>query len=634
MIMFCVCVAFAIMVVTITLALKRRREFDKSVKTTLVGILCAITVLIFPMYRSSYDSVSSGLFSVLYALRALSGCQSVDLSHKIAIDGWLHYAYYTLLYVAFVVAPLFTTSFLISIFGNLNDKIRYRLITAKELHVFSALNESSIQLCESLNCTNAQLIFCNTKLSQADKSSDLIKRARKVGAIILNTSELEIKIKKDVIWFYQISSDKNININSTIELIEKYRSSTEKTIRIITFSSGTTPELLLDSIDKGEIRVKLIDEVKYSCYALLDQKPLFEGAKNKKISALIVGCDYTGMEMLKAVIWCGQLSGYELEINIIDSCANAREKEFARNCPDVNLEKYGIRFIESNVNSVDFKVALDKYCQDTTYVIIAMGSDSLNISTAGFLRKYFLRNDRNEFQNIPPISLRVREGSKCLQMETLSRNNSELYGMTIFGSNEKMFSISNIMSSPLEKMAIGVHLAYYGAINGSKPQITDALKSYYVKEYNQRASFAVALHVKYKLHACGIEGITGEQVSEEQIAKFEHLLNNADILDEMAMLEHERWNAFMRTEGYSPAGVEEVKAYCLTGSKPTHIHHIAKLHPSLVEWSQLDQVSKEISDVMNKSFDFKKSDYDIVLSIPDILRIGKAEIAYWDTENA
>lgn len=90
----------------------------------------------------------------------------------------------------------------------------------------------------------------------------------------------------------------------------------------------------------------------------------------------------------------------------------------------------------------------------------------------------------------------------------------------------------------------------------------------------------------------------------------------------------------MRTEGYSPTDIEEVKAYYLNGGKPTHIHHIAKLHSSLVEWNQLDQVSKEIGAVINKSFDFKKSDYDIVQSIPNILRIGKAEIAYWDTDNA
>lgn len=629
MLLICFYLAAFVLVATVCLVCSNRRVFNRAVRIMLIGIVAIITILMFPMYRASYDVFTSTLFSFLYALRSLSGCQGVDTSHKILIEGWLYYGYYTLLYAAFITAPIFTTSFLISIFGNLNDKIRYAILPGKELHVFSRLDESSVLLCESLVGHKRRFVFCNTKLSSSDKDSEIVQRARKVGAIILDTSELDIKIRKKRVWFYQINSSKDYNINSTIALIEKYRDDTDREIHIATFSTGITAELLLDSVQKRNIQVKLLDEVKYSCYALLDQMPLFDGAKDNKISALIIGCDYTGTEMLKAIMWCGQVTGYRLEINVIDKCADLREKEFTRACPSVDLSYYGIRFIKADVNTSDFELALDQYCQDTSYVVVITGDDRINIDTAIFLRKYFLRRDKNHFHNRPKINLRVRDALKNKQMEALCNASIDAYALFAFGSVEKTFNINNLMSSPLEKMAIGVHLAYYNALSGTDEQIHKAMEEYYLQEYRQRSSFAVALHIKYKMFACGIQGISGQPVSEEQIKEFEAAISDPAKLEMLAKLEHNRWSAFMRSEGYSTAAREDVQVYYPLGKFHSHVHQLAKLHPSLVEWDSLDQVSADISTVTGTNFDFKKSDFDIVKRLPAILRLQSSNITYW-----
>jgi len=92
------------------------------------------------------------------------------------------------------------------------------------------------------------------------------------------------------------------------------------------------------------------------------------------------------------------------------------------------------------------------------------------------------------------------------------------------------------------------------------------------------------------------------------------------VLERMSILEHQRWNAFMKTEGYSLANIQDVKTYYSLSDPHTHIHYLAKLHPTILEWDELDELSKQISDIMDKDFNFKQNDYDIVRRLPDIVR--------------
>lgn len=620
MLLGCFCIALIIFLITLIVVYFNRKQFNKSVQIMLIGIIGIITILIFPMYDLNYDWSSSLLFAVLYALRSLSGCQSVDVSHKVLVEGELYYLYYTLLYIAFVIAPIFTTSFLVSIFGDLSDKIRYRFLWGKSIHIFSDLNESSVLLCESMDYSNARFVFCNTKLSSKDKDSELVKKARRLGAVILEKSELDLKVRKYDIKFYQISNNKDYNINSTVAIIKKYRKYRDKTISIATFSTGITTELLLDSIDKGNIKVELFDEIKYSCYSLLDKQPLFEGVTGNKISALIVGCDYTGMEMLKAILWCGQLSDMELEINVFDKDANKKKKSFYLNCPDVAQNKYNINFTQVDVKTDDFETALNQYCKDTNYVVVATGDDKINIDTAVYLRKYFLRRDREHFHNKPKINLRVRDAMKNKQVDALCDRNIRSYELYSFGCVEKTFNIENLLGTGLELMARGVHLSYYNALDIDENKQNELMSTYYAKEYNQRSSFATALHIKYKLYAAGVKGLSGNQITLEQIEQFQNLICNPEVLEKVAILEHRRWVAFMQTEGYSTASVEDVRVYYKKGKSESHVHYLAKLHPTLVEWDELDEVSAGVSEIKGKSYDFKKNDYDMIKNIPTIVK--------------
>ena len=89
-------------------------------------------------------------------------------------------------------------------------------------------------------------------------------------------------------------------------------------------------------------------------------------------------------------------------------------------------------------------------------------------------------------------------------------------------------------------------------------------------EYNYRSSVASAIHMKARID-CGIPGAakkTEELTTEER-----------DIIE---VLEHKRWNAYMRAEGY---------IYSLS-TDPSSRNDLAKMHHNLVEYSALDEIDK------------------------------------------
>ena len=59
------------------------------------------------------------------------------------------------------------------------------------------------------------------------------------------------------------------------------------------------------------------------------------------------------MQMLKTVVWCGQIPGHTLKIRVLDKHAAEIEKTFYSHYPE--MDQYDIRFVEADVESVDFE---------------------------------------------------------------------------------------------------------------------------------------------------------------------------------------------------------------------------------------------------------------------------------------
>ena len=137
---------------------------------------------------------------------------------------------------------------------------------------------------------------------------------------------------------------------------------------------------------------------------------------------------------------------------------------------------------------------------------------------------------------------------------------------------------------------------------------------------NRRSSRAGGLHLLYKLSMLGYElkeasSATVEELatSKELLAELKAKLDDESVMDSLMQMEHARWNAYMRSEGYRGVSIQQAQVYKeTTGS---HRHLRAKLHACLCSWDELDAVCR--------MFDPKLKVYDgvFIRNAPAVLGI-------------
>lgn len=94
--------------------------------------------------------------------------------------------------------------------------------------------------------------------------------------------------------------------------------------------------------------------------------------------------------------------------------------------------------------------------------------------------------------------------------------------------------------------------------------------SFWSYEFNYHSSIATAIHMKMRIH-CGIPGADkpGSELTPEERRIIERL-------------EHRRWNAYMRADGYIYSGSRTRESR----------NDLAKMHPDLVPFDVLSEEDK------------------------------------------
>ena len=333
-----------------------------------------------------------------------------------------------------------------------------------------------------------------------------------------------------------------------------------------------------------------------------------------------VGCGRTGMRMLKTAYWAGQIDGYSLKIRVYDKSAHAYREDFYRQCPGLKDDPT-IQFVQTDVCSASFHEQLlaPENSAYATYIVVAMGSDQLNLSVSNELFKAYRRHTGFDDSKMPEIFTRIRAQAKS---EPYFHNAEflEKRHIHLFGSTASIFSDKTIFDTELENLALAVHLTYQGALQ-LDPESADyraVANSFKTSEYDRRSSMAVALHIPAKLCMCDKIVNTGKNnVTPENIRIFaECLKTDPDLPERLARNEHDRWNAFMLSEGYQPASVEEMHLYA--GTVGNNRDDLTKLHPCIAPWDALDELENIYNDTYHKHKRYKEYDYIIVKSVPDI----------------
>ena len=190
-----------------------------------------------------------------------------------------------------------------------------------------------------------------------------------------------------------------------------------------------------------------------------------------------------------------------------------------------------------------FRVLTVKTRQHTKYII----------KTAVKLRMYFERMKIH-----PVIQAIVYDSEQKKAIEGVRNYRGQAYDISLIGDIESSYTQAVIINSELEEDARARHLKW-----GEEEE-------FWTYEYNYRSSEASAIHMRARI-LCGVPGADKKE---------------ADLTDRersvIEVLEHRRWNVYMRSEGYVFSGSND----------PASRNDLAKMHHDLVNFDDLSEEEK------------------------------------------
>jgi len=524
---------------------------------------------------------NEGIFlCVLHSLQVmLAGFEFDGLYEKSTFDA------YTYVYLSFLfsVAPVCTFSFVLSFFERFTAWVKCIFKRRANIYVISGEGDKAAVLAESVRKSDAKalIIFACRK--------DAVVDIKSTGAVFFDKNIKNISLsfasKKSRISFFIMGDDEQNNLEETLALIEKFKGR-EKT-ELYVLSSSKVGGLLVDSADKGIMKVRRVNEWLQLAYSEIDNsdknKTLIPKENKGKISVLIIGMGGIGCEFLKSSLWCGQLPYYELEINVVDKKENIKSV-FYEMCPEIiekngNKEegesKYTLNFYQGvDVNTHEFEEIIATL-PDTTLVLVSLGSDDINIETAIMLRTQMTR------MRIHPVIKAVvcsNEKNKLLSGKNLTNYKKQNYDIMFIGDIDTCFSYERITNKKMEKMALAHHLAYYELTAKKR---AEQESGDYIKIWEEEKEKALTAFNGYEYFR------NSSAATNVYRTYFKGNDYNDDEKKILSLYEHMRWNTYMRTEGYV-YGKER--------------NDLAKTHPDLVWYNEL---SKEDVDKDMKMVEIK-----------------------------
>lgn len=674
----CLIIGIIIIAAAVFCAYRKRHDTKLCISTITFGVLLSVFFMVLPTEWSKSDKalispIYNLISALLYSFKVLGGRQDISQLDTIGFTGIVRYIYILINYAAFIATPILGSSLVLSFVGDSIAKIKYILSLSKKIYVFSELNENSYLIAKGLRENNkkAKLVFCSTK--EVDRA--LVEEARKLHAIDLYKKCEDIRIKRNAekYDFYLVFENEDKNTELARKLVEKHAEIKDKYISIIAFAkSGPETELLENIVQKlmpkpekkpeekeetevknnpvenenpeknnnnrkadnkksdwkmPNINITFINKTELFCNNIVYENPLYDMAdEDQNISVMIIGCGETGMCMLKTVLWSGQIYGHKLKVRVYDKDKEKCRTAFEKSCPELNIAHgYDVEFIKADVLSKEFEAEITKNGQakSATVAYIFTGDDEFNINAAVSLHGIFRKN--RGFGKTAPIFTWMNGSEKFSNFSNKESDYLTTRNIILTGNIENVFSDKMIFQTKLERMALATHFCYNGVL-GKDKNSTDYKKAcveFINKDYNRRSSMAAAIHFNTKLYIFDLwmKEHVKSYCSADLKKHFEEQMENAktgeatEIARILAQNEHDRWNTFMRSEGYCTANIEAMKIFAPKTKKDRD--DFSKLHACITDWDSLDEVERVFNSLGNDK-NFKGYDFLICRKIFEI----------------
>ena len=588
------------LIVAIAAAIRQGRHYATNRiltphRTLFAGVFASAAFFFFPLYWDTFAE-KADLISRLFKTLLISIHHTIRLFIIDTDFDWIRElsmelppvqstAFSSFGALLFILAPFMTFGFILSFFQNFDAYRRLFFHPFANLYVFSELSDRSLALASDVkkNHKNAMILFADVFEQNTEESYEILEKAKGIGALCFKKDILSLRLrsrsKKSVMRFFLISeTEEEENIKHAMALAKDASYKDRENMTLYVFSTGAAGELLLSSLGDTKVQVRRVESARSLIMYTLDRKGtrLFDDAVptdtgEKLISALVVGVGAQGTEMIKALSWYCQMEGYRIEINAFDQDPLAEER-FAHKCPELYSPACNGVYVEGeaqykikihagvSTDTASFEKEVRKH-KNATYVFVSQGSDDRNIRTALDLRMLFARMHKH-----PVIQAVVYNSDTKEALKDAKNADGKAYDLELIGDLDELFSEAVIINSELEKAAAAIHLKY---LSGDMTE-EEHLRNLFRYEYNYRSSMASALHGRLRVK----RGVVGAEKTEEELTTEER--------DAIERIEHRRWNAYMRSEGFVYSGSPDKKSR----------NNLAKMHHNLVPFDVLSEEDK------------------------------------------
>ena len=541
-----------------------------------VAVALSSGVLFYPVYAHQglgiFETVMMCIHTVM-RLFVLDG-DFVVIQEFVPTVGKLAPAYSCLAAALYVMAPLLTFGFILSFFKDLTAYRDLYLSVGSDLYVFSELNDRSIALAASAKRANRRnrIVFTDVFDAEDEVSFELREKARELKAICFKKDIANINwapgSRKRRVCLFTIGNNVEENLEQSVELVNRYGK--RKNFNLFVFSYNIESEMLFSSVPGDGMHIRRVDPVRVRIDHLLYEQGhrLYENAipgpdGERQIRAVVLGLGRHGTELLKGLAWMGQMDGYHIGIHAFDVDPRAEER-FTAQCPELmDPRRNGTRepgeahydiTIHSGVD-LESEAFAEQFraLGPVTFVFVSLGDDSLNIRSAVKLRQLSERKGDH-----PVIQTIVYTSAKKQYLESVTDYRGHSYDIQYLGDLDATYALETVVDSALYQEALRRHLKW-----GSE-------RDFWAYEFNFHSSVAAAIHLRMRKAV----GLPWASKAEEELTQQER--------DELEVLEHRRWNAYMRSEGY-----------CYSGSTDKASRNdLAKLHNDLVPFLRLSEEEK------------------------------------------
>ncbi len=579
---------------------KRYKDESLCIATVIEFLICAAMGAVLYIKEGGDSFLYSIPTSIVKAIGTASGNgydNAADIASDIVVqsadkaqDSFLCFsnsyeAYDFIRAIAAILLVFFFSRTIISFFEErILEKWLFRL-RKRPVFIFSACNDKTVAIAESILEDNekkhSEILFIGSKkeLSQEQYARIGETRCRFINRGISSVIEKRRKCKIEVFLFNNVETENLIELGEIGEGLKKHNVK-EVTLFIELINTpwdicdGYGEKLRSRGNKKGIVKTNFIRSEESFVYNNLLRNSIFDNVIETKegdetlriINVLIVGYNNRAIEMLKAVLWLGQMPEHEIHVVMIDEKDHSRILK--QEMPEIEINKpvnrpgdavYTFEYKNcADYDSCSVEEIIKTQMPDMTFGFVCAGDDLENIKIASRINAFMLRNGR--------------EGSYILQANVDNKSLKQYLDTDLMEYiqfvGEDTYSYKVITASEIESLSKAIHEIRYD----TKKEPDKAWDIYYSNEYNRHSVYARTLSVFHKITIMDRYYNSNYNFSAEKWPEYEHI----------------RWNVYTRTNGYSktPASNE----YVYRG-----LREAAKYHKDLLPFLELPE-SERIKD--------------------------------------